>query len=69
MAETTVKRLLCCGVRRTGKAMEQVYQCWCRICRETNVFSRFKYHMFYILYPFVSYFLTLPRALRGLIMS
>jgi hypothetical protein len=25
--ETTVKRLLHCGFRRTGKAMGQVYQC------------------------------------------
>jgi hypothetical protein len=32
------KRLLCCGFRRTGKAMEQVYQCWWRICGEINVF-------------------------------
>jgi hypothetical protein len=24
---TTVERLLCCGFRRTGKAMGQVYQC------------------------------------------
>jgi hypothetical protein len=28
VAETTVKRLLCCGFGRTGKAMGQVYQCW-----------------------------------------
>jgi transposase len=28
VAETTDKRLLCCGFRRTGKAMGQVYQCW-----------------------------------------
>jgi hypothetical protein len=34
VAETTVKRLLCCGFRHTGKAMGQVFQCWCRICRE-----------------------------------
>jgi hypothetical protein len=27
VAETTVKRLLCCGFRRTGKAMGQMYQC------------------------------------------
>jgi hypothetical protein len=42
------KRLLCCGIRRTGKAMRQVYQCCWRICREINVFSRFEYHMFYV---------------------
>jgi hypothetical protein len=28
---TTVKRLLCCGFRRTGKAMGQVYQCLWKI--------------------------------------
>jgi hypothetical protein len=38
VAEKTVKRLLCSWFQRTGKAMEQVYQCWCRICREINVF-------------------------------
>jgi hypothetical protein len=32
--------------------MGQVYQCWWRICREINVFSRFEYHKFYVLYPF-----------------
>jgi hypothetical protein len=37
VAETTVRRLLCCWFRRTGKAMGQVYQCWWRICREINV--------------------------------
>jgi hypothetical protein len=39
--ETEVRkwlRLLCCGFRRTDKAMVQVYQCWWRICREINVF-------------------------------
>jgi hypothetical protein len=38
VAETTVKRLLCCMFQRTGKAMGQVYQCWWRICREINAF-------------------------------
>jgi hypothetical protein len=33
LAETTVKRL-----RRIGKAMGQVYQCWWRIRREINYF-------------------------------
>jgi hypothetical protein len=56
VAKTTVKRLLCCGFRRTGKAMGQVYQCW-RICREMNVFSRFEYLILYVLYPFVTYLL------------
>jgi hypothetical protein len=31
VTETTVKRLPCCGLRRIGKAMGQVYQCWWRI--------------------------------------
>jgi hypothetical protein len=52
--------LLCCGFQCTGKATGQVYQCWWRICGEINVFSRFEYHMFYVLYPFVTYSLTLP---------
>jgi hypothetical protein len=38
VAETTAKRLICCGFRRTGKAMRQVYQCWWRVCREINLF-------------------------------
>jgi hypothetical protein len=66
VAETTVTRLLCSGFRHTGKAMRQVYQCWWRICREIDVISRFEYHMFYVLYPFVTYLLTLPRTItRG----
>jgi hypothetical protein len=60
VTETTNKRLLCCGFRRTGKAMGQVYQCWWRICREIIGFPGFEYHMFYGLYPFVACFLTLP---------
>jgi hypothetical protein len=54
---------VCCGFRRTGKAMGQVYQCWWRICRETNVCPRLECHMFYVLYPFVTYVLILPRIL------
>jgi hypothetical protein len=42
---TTIKRLLCCGFRRFGKAMRQVHRSW-RIYREINVFPRFEYHMF-----------------------
>jgi hypothetical protein len=60
VAEATVKRLQCCSFRRTGKAMGQVYQCWWRICREIQVFSRFEYHI-YILYPSVTYLLTILR--------
>jgi hypothetical protein len=49
VTETTIKRLLCCGFPRTGKAMGQVCRCWWRICREMNVFFfSFEYLMFYI---------------------
>jgi hypothetical protein len=34
VSETTVRRLLCYGFRRTGKAVGQVHQFWWRICRE-----------------------------------
>jgi hypothetical protein len=61
VTEITVKRLVCCGFRRTGKAMGHVYQCWWRICREINDFMWVKYHMFYVLDPIVTYLLTLPR--------
>jgi hypothetical protein len=58
VAETTVKRLLCCGVRRTGKVMGQVY------INVGGVFFRFQYHMFYVLYTVVKYLLTLPSYVR-----
>jgi hypothetical protein len=38
VAEITVERLLCCGFRRTCKAVGQLYQCRWRIRRELNVF-------------------------------
>jgi hypothetical protein len=65
VTETTVKTLLCCGFRRTGKAMGRVYQCWRRICREINVIPRLEYHMFYVLCSFVVYLLNLPRTRRS----
>jgi hypothetical protein len=48
-AETTVRRLLCCGFRCTGKTTGQAYQCWWRICREIHVFYRFEYHTFNVI--------------------
>jgi hypothetical protein len=59
VAETTVKRLLCCGFRRIGKAMGQVCQCWWKVCREIIIFSGLKYHMYCVLYQFVTYLLAL----------
>jgi hypothetical protein len=64
LAETTVKRLLCWGFWRTGKTIGQVYQCCWRICQDINVLPRFEYHMFYVVYPFVTYLLTLHRIIR-----
>jgi hypothetical protein len=49
VAETTVERLLCCGFQITDQVMGQLY-----------VLSMFEYHLFYGLYPFVTYLLTLP---------
>jgi hypothetical protein len=62
VAEITVKKLLCCRFRRTGKVMGQVYQYWWWMCREVNVFPRFEYHIFYVLYSFVTSLLILPRT-------
>jgi hypothetical protein len=45
VAETSVKRLLCYGFRRTSNAMGQVHQYYRRICREIHIYSRF-YHIF-----------------------
>jgi hypothetical protein len=39
------------------------------ICREIIFFFRFEYHMFYVLYPFVTYLLTLPRPKTGVDIS
>jgi hypothetical protein len=39
LAGITVKRVLCCGLGTTGKAMGQAHQSWRRICREINAFS------------------------------
>jgi hypothetical protein len=50
--------------RRTGKATGQIYQCWRRIYREINVFSRFEYPVFYVLYTFVIYLLHVPGTLK-----
>jgi hypothetical protein len=40
--------------------MGQAYQCWWGIYRKINVFSRFEY----VLYPFLTYLLPLPRNNR-----
>jgi hypothetical protein len=66
VADKTVKRLLCCEFRGTSKAMGQVYRFWWKVYREINVFFRFKYHMFYVLYLFVTYLVAPPRGTENL---
>jgi hypothetical protein len=58
VAETTAKRLLFCEFRRTGKAMGQVVEDMSR----NKCFSQVR--ISYVLYPFVTYLLTLPRSLH-----
>jgi hypothetical protein len=59
VAETKVKRFLCCGFRRTDKAMGQMLSMFAEdMSRNTCFFSRFEYHIFYGLHPFVTYLLT-----------
>jgi hypothetical protein len=61
------RKILRCAFRRTGKTMRQTYQCWLRICQEilVHVF-RFVCNMLHVLYPFVTYLLTVPRTILGL---
>jgi hypothetical protein len=42
--------------------MGQPYRSWWRICREINAF--FQVRIFYVLYSFATYLLTLPRTRR-----
>jgi hypothetical protein len=52
-------RLVCCGFRRTDKAMlvEDMSKSECLFFP-----PRFDYRKFCVLYPFVTYLLTLPRS-------
>jgi hypothetical protein len=57
------KRLLCCGFRRTGKAMGQVYQCWWGICREINVFLQVRMLHIMVLWRYVTHSRQLPSGI------
>jgi hypothetical protein len=64
VVETTVKRLKCYGFQRTDKAVGQIMSAGGGYIEKYMFFSRFEYHMFHVLYPFVvTYLLTLPRIL------
>jgi hypothetical protein len=57
--ETTVERLL----YSTGfDALVKRWDKCINVGREINVFPRFEYHTFYVVYPFVTYLLTLLRS-------
>jgi hypothetical protein len=64
VTETTVKRFLCCGVRRAGKVTGQVYHRWWRTCREINVFFQVRISHVLRFYSFVTYFLILAHSKR-----
>jgi hypothetical protein len=56
VAETTVKSLPCCYGTSVSVLVEDMARNKCFI-------PGFEFHMFYVLYPFVTYLLTLPRIL------
>jgi hypothetical protein len=53
------------GLDALVKRWDKCYQWWWRICREICVLFQVQYHMFYVLYPFVTYLLTLHRNIWG----
>jgi hypothetical protein len=62
VAEADVKKFYAAGFDVLIKRWD-ICRCWWRICREINVFfPRFEYHMLYVLYPLVTYLMTLPRT-------
>jgi hypothetical protein len=59
VAETRSKDFYAASFDALVKRLDKMYQCWWKICRKI-FFSKFEYHMFYFLYQFVTYLLTLP---------
>jgi hypothetical protein len=59
VAGTTVRRFYVTGFDALAKRWTKVYQRWWKKCREINILSRLEYHTLYVLYPFVTYLLTL----------
>jgi hypothetical protein len=62
VAETTLKRPLCCGFRRDGTSVSMLMEDMSgNIC-----FSpKFEYHVFYVLYPFVTWLSHVNRLRPG----
>jgi hypothetical protein len=61
VAETTAKRLLCCGFRCTVKAMgQESVSMLVQDMSRNKCFFLGSNIMFYVLYPFMTYLLTLP---------
>jgi hypothetical protein len=61
VTETAVKRLLCCGPLHTGRDGARVSVLVEDMSRN-KCFLRLEYHTFYVLYPFVTYLLSLPSS-------
>jgi hypothetical protein len=63
VAETTVKRLLCCGFQCTGKAMDKIsVSVLVEDMSRNRCFSPGLNITCFMFYPFVTYLLTLPRT-------
>jgi hypothetical protein len=58
VAETTAERLLFCGYRRACIRDGTSVSVLVVMSREIDVFTRFDYRIFYVLYAFVTYLLT-----------
>jgi hypothetical protein len=41
--------------------MGEMYECWWTVRLDINVYPRFEYHLFYVLYAFVTYLFAVPR--------
>jgi hypothetical protein len=61
MAETTVKNFNAAGFDPLVKRWDKL-SLLSGILRIKYFFSSFEYHMFYVLYPFVTYLLTLSHT-------
>jgi hypothetical protein len=63
VAETAVKNFYAADFDALVKRWDKCANIGLRTCREINVISSFENHMFYVLYPFVTYLLTLSHHL------
>jgi hypothetical protein len=64
MAETTVKYFYAAGFDTLVKRWDKFINVGGGYVDKYMFFSRFECHMFYVLYPFVTYLLTLPHIYK-----